>query len=886
MAGEDANGGAADGVGSQTTADGRGRAGQHRVKFLSDGGVTSHALSDDAELSGPLGMLGMRPTLSHDSSLNETLNVAIMRSHVQRMMNRVAEENMAHHELSSVGAITAVFSWRSSDGSDLRAAGRRQRLLRRGTPDAENIILTNGLGAERISRSVEPELAAARFVAKKRGRLRGAFTLLAVSRGFQIYSLILVALSAVVMSLHIDAVAKARDSSKFLLPPAEWKVIAIMESVLIVLLLVENLVKHIGATVYIWYNLWLMVDTAVVVAWAVQAWYDLYDPVFAVTTMGKELFLLPVLVVFRGLRFWRAIQVFKAVRFLKPLYTALLGLRSSLLNFVAAFGCGALIIGSLAWASVSVTRVSRGRHPVTDNLPQWTIKWPILHRVVEFLQPALGGMEWDKAVENLPSHYGEGSINYVIGLVSVVLIGAWYLPICTGVFVQEVWTAERMAAKISDGERLTLSEESIVTLKQVLTEASMQGTSPRAAPPRSGNISRQTSSGSRGSNVGAISLRQLERGLAARPEIVQGLGISLDSAKNVFKRLDIQGLGYVGIDVFLIELVKLTDKETSMDMLVIEYQQNRVLQELRNLRESYFKDDASRFSAAKAIANHYSRLRAQCEKLQPVIERSLGIHGDHLAQRRVDSFAAAAAAMAATAFAQAAKEDSPRKRHTHLQLARACLRVETLGLESRLEEAFNEGDGCGLTLAAFESCSPKTLTKHLEMAICASARAEKQAQFFLQARRFLAAKKISNCWKAWAEKNLTKRRAARQGIIRRSLQRRHSHSGDLLKSGEPTDTMRLFGCILQKEARPVIADLLRPLLSGEDCSQALGGGVSAFFVGAAKPMQGPLEDHSSKRVQPAAGAATSPVSQMEAVPKFLRAWAHLRPGYEAIRSLR
>jgi len=121
----------------------------------------------------------------------------------------------------------------------------------------------------------------------------------------------------------------------------------------------------------------------------------------------------------------------------------------------------------------------------------------------------------------------------------------------------------------------------------------------------------------------SLTWREYGKCLSANPDLVMQLGINLEVAKALFHQLSYDVSETVSIEEFIFGLIKLTRQSKSIDMLVIDYQQQRAQRCVAKLNKR-FTDDAARLRmSTKQLAKRLAGIMSDCAPLRSFLKRRL-----------------------------------------------------------------------------------------------------------------------------------------------------------------------------------------------------------------------------------------------------------------------
>jgi len=189
-----------------------------------------------------------------------------------------------------------------------------------------------------------------------------------------------------------------------------------------------------------------------------------------------------------------------------------------------------------------------------------------------------------------------------VGLFMLLFIGfslICLMNLISGVFVSSLLEAAQRDAAIIDRESLSRGEVSLDKLKEAFRKFNVSGS-------------------------GVLTLEEFEQGLIKHKGICKSVGLNPHQAGALYRQLDLNGSGLVNLEEFLVGLLKLTKTSKSIDMLSIDYQQQKLFRELFKLGHSYDRDFQLMRQYVHDIDAQLERLTNSAQKLSAHLQHQGG----------------------------------------------------------------------------------------------------------------------------------------------------------------------------------------------------------------------------------------------------------------------
>jgi len=349
---------------------------------------------------------------------------------------------------------------------------------------------------------------------------------------------------------------------------------------------VEIAIRIFGSLPPFWHDHWLVLDTLVLIF----AFLD----IILIPWDSSSLF--NVSKVIRCLRALRAVRVLRLFRFVRQLrvLTECLGeaLKSVmwvlLLMILWAF-CFSVLMCVL-WSDVHVDDWSDPSHFFTS----------VGKGILVLIQVSLQGFEWgpDIVEASLWSDEEPGSVAGGIAMIIfVVLTLVFAINVAKGIFVSNFFGSQKNDDAMIDRAHIMKSDALMKQTKQVFLDADVN-------------------------HDGRVTWSELVHHFEAFPNSLKALGVESAVALRVFQQIDEAKKGYVELDQFLIGTLKATRTGNNNDMLSVEYQQQKILKDLRYTADTFNSGSFAVSTALLGVENELSRVLRLVDEVSEEVMKS------------------------------------------------------------------------------------------------------------------------------------------------------------------------------------------------------------------------------------------------------------------------
>lgn len=358
---------------------------------------------------------------------------------------------------------------------------------------------------------------------------------------FEYCAIVVIILDFIVLALETDHYEEATATYDIL-------------SVVFLLLFTLELFMRVAANLSGTYRRVMITDFVVVA-------FSFVDVVARAVTESISLSVLKILRVFRLIRIMRFVKVVSALRPLYLLSEAVTGAAQPL--FFALMVTLLLIVAFAVMIAMLVPDAIKDSDEVEEVVLRYYGTIP--KAVLSLLVAMTGSPEWGMEPGFVLLEHGGFSSAVLLGgiVLSAFVLFLALSGLVTGVFLEQLFEASSKADDVRDREDLSLSHEALRNLDAVFTQAGF------------------TSHGEK------ISWHQVEENfkLPESKRVLETLHLDMKDAENVFMHLDShsQGGGLVEKDEFVFSLFKLRAVSRSIDMLSVDFQQEKILDQLNEL---------------------------------------------------------------------------------------------------------------------------------------------------------------------------------------------------------------------------------------------------------------------------------------------------------------
>mmetsp|Transcript_34003 Transcript_34003/g.65819 ORF Transcript_34003/g.65819 Transcript_34003/m.65819 type:complete len:517 (+) Transcript_34003:494-2044(+) len=392
------------------------------------------------------------------------------------------------------------------------------------------------------------------------------------------------------MGFQANAMAeKARGGRDSL---AEYKVV---ESLFVTWFLVESVIRCLGHPNYFWRDRLLLFDIGIVAASAFEIW--ILVPTGAVGDAGMTV---SIFVVLRVLRLARAVKLLRSVEAFQPLYTMLQAVWYSKANFF----CVCLVLSLYLFGTSLIVQSLIGPYSglAYDMLEDDMIRHrfsSIGHCMLTLVEILFEGDEWGPNVVEklLNGSTQEATVSGVVLLVFALLGQFFVMNLVAALFIEQMFSTVRVNKTVMERESMYANQHDSEEMRKIFEDIAQGRT--------------------------ALPWREFAKGLSANPDLVMQLGINLEVAKALFHQLSYDVSETVSIEEFIFGMIKLTRQSKSIDMLVIDYQQQRAQRCVAKLNKRFTEDAARLRMSTKQLGKRLAGIMSDCAPLRSFLKRRL-----------------------------------------------------------------------------------------------------------------------------------------------------------------------------------------------------------------------------------------------------------------------
>jgi len=456
--------------------------------------------------------------------------------------------------------------------------------------DIKKLMYTYGFSRDQLDVQLHPEEHAVSSATVSRTGIWLFFLNLSVNKWFTLLCFLSIAANTIFMGFQANAMAeKARGRRDSL---AEYKVV---ESLFVTWFLVESVIRCLGHPSQFWRDRLLLFDIAIVAASAFEIW--ILVPTGAVGDAGMTV---SIFVVLRVLRLARAVKLLRSVEAFQPLYTMLQAVWHSKANFL----CVCLVLSLYLFGTSLIVQALIGPYAghayelMEDDMLRQRFS-SIGHCMLTLVEILFEGDEWGpNVVEKLLNEDNEeAKISGVILLVFALLGQFFVMNLVAALFIEQMFSTVRVNKTVMERESMYANQHDSEEMRKIFEEIAQGRT--------------------------ALTWREYAKGLSANPDLVMQLGINLEVAKALFHQLSYDVSETVSIEEFIFGMIKLTRQSKSIDMLVIDYQQQRAQRCVAKLNKRFTDDTARLRQSTKQLAKRLAGIMSDCAPLRSFLKRRL-----------------------------------------------------------------------------------------------------------------------------------------------------------------------------------------------------------------------------------------------------------------------
>jgi len=254
------------------------------------------------------------------------------------------------------------------------------------------------------------------------------------------------------------------------------------------------------------------------------------------------------------------------------------GMGRSIVNFIAIFALILILVLAFAMFITILTGPSSGIDQ--SKLPE-SIQ-PLFHSLgrsmVTILSTLLSGLDWgpnvlDPLMTN-PDLVAAGIVYFIF----ICFAQFFLLNLITAIFIEQMFDTVRNNMEVMECEKILTSDLGVRQLRGVFKALDSNG---------DGNLSAQ----------------EFIKGLREHEEITSKLGLDLKTALVLFHELDVDHSDSVAIEEFLFGVMKKNAQSKTVDMLIIDHQQQKALKHLARLTKTNRHDSTKMLISIHRLAD-------------------------------------------------------------------------------------------------------------------------------------------------------------------------------------------------------------------------------------------------------------------------------------------
>lgn len=313
---------------------------------------------------------------------------------------------------------------------------------------------------------------------------------------------------------------------------------------------------------------------------------------------------------FRIFRIFRVVRVFTVIRSIRPLRVLLDGIAQALRSLIWILCC------ILFWFTVFATIVAAILKNTAESDPMYEVIDQHFATVGQTFQTiflsTLGGLDWgDRIIVPMVTASGKWIAVAVVFLTFSCFTILCIMNITAGIFIEQIVMSARNDDQQTERENLSRRDQAVQQLKTTLQDADA------------------------GDKKRVCTWNEISEVITRHPDLMTDVELDDKQASVLFQQLK-TGEGVVHIDEFVFGVLKLHCSSKTVDMLAVDYQQKKTLQELESLTQSCSRKLNDMHSAVNKVSSSVETLSGNVFKVRADLE---GIEGrlevklDHLKYR-------------------------------------------------------------------------------------------------------------------------------------------------------------------------------------------------------------------------------------------------------------
>lgn len=405
---------------------------------------------------------------------------------------------------------------------------------------------------------------------------------------FQLFFACLIALNAIFMAFEADY--NVRNDGDW----EETQGGPVIANLFTLFFVLEAIVRFNGRVVPLWKDKILCFDLLIVWIAVTDNW--VLNPL----AYASNLYFLSTLRVFRLLRITRLLRL---VRFLRPLRVLTACVVHAALCLFWIF----VLLFFVIFAFSVVITILVGDDIEVDPKRHFR---SVGNSMLTLLQVVLHGIEWGPEVY-VPLTQGNAAA-VVAGsfFLAYVIFGILCLSnLITGVFVEQMFDAAKSDDAHQHAEALLRQDSSLRIFRSILFELDT-------------------------SNDGLLTWDEFRKGFETHPAFFDDLEVTMETAEALYYQLDVYKNDHVSIDDFLFAVIKFKEASKTIDMLSVDYQQQKALREIYCLAQQCDSDVGQIEECTRSIDSSLVKLSQDINALRSEVRQILGL------ERRETDFAA------------------------------------------------------------------------------------------------------------------------------------------------------------------------------------------------------------------------------------------------------
>jgi len=217
--------------------------------------------------------------------------------------------------------------------------------------------------------------------------------------------------------------------------------------------------------------------------------------------------------------------------------------------------------------------------------------------MVNLLAILLRGEEWGPQIVR-PLLAREDTMVAAVFLVVFAAVGQFLvLNLVSAIFIEAMFKSVKVNSVTLEHEHIYVDQHGAERLKSVFQQI--------------------------GGGKTSLPWREYREGFESQPELMMSLGVNMELAESLYLQLAFDAVEEVDIDEFVFGLIKLTRQSKTIDMLVLDYQQQRAYKDVMKLSRRFTADTERLQLSTQKLARRLSITLNDCQPLGSTLKARL-----------------------------------------------------------------------------------------------------------------------------------------------------------------------------------------------------------------------------------------------------------------------